>query len=164
MKRTTLLSVLQKVLVAMLSLILVINLYLLVMQLAFKVELPKVFGFGQVIVISGSMEPAISAGDLLIIRQQSEYKVDDVITYQWGNSLCTHRIVAMEGNTIVTQGDANNAVDEPIDASLVEGKVVFRIPGFGNFILFLKTPIGLLVIAVLAIVLVEAPNFMKKVS
>lgn len=164
MKRTTLLSVLQKALVALLSLILVINLYLLVMQLVFKVELPKVFGFGQVIVISGSMEPAISAGDLLIIREQSEYNVNDVITYQWGNSLCTHRIVAMEGNTIVTQGDANNAVDEPIDASLVEGKVVFRIPGFGNFILFLKTPMGLLVIAVLAIVLVEAPNFMKKVS
>jgi signal peptidase len=132
--------------------------------LAFKQDLPKIFGFGQVIVISGSMEPAISAGDLLIIKEQSQYQVDDVVTYEWGNSLCTHRIVSLDGDQMITKGDANNTVDESTAMSLIEGKVVFRIPGFGNFILFLKTPFGLLLLAVLAIVLVEVPNLYNRLT
>lgn len=156
------LSIGQKIIVVLLGLILISNLYLLTMQLVFKQELPKIFGFGQVIVISGSMEPAISAGDLLIIREQSQYQVDDIVTYEWGNSLCTHRIVSIEGDQMITKGDANNTVDEPTPIVLINGKVVFSIPGFGNFILFLKTPFGLLLIALTAIALVEVPNLLNK--
>lgn len=158
------LNVGQKLVVFLLSLVLLSNLYLLVMQIGFKQELPKIFGFGQVIVISGSMEPAISAGDLLVIREQAQYQVNDVVTYQWGNSLCTHRIVSIEGDQMITKGDANNTTDEPTAMNLINGKVVFTIPGFGNFILFLKTPFGLLLIAATAILLVEVPNWIKKNS
>jgi len=156
------LSIGQKILVVLLGIILIGNLYLLTMQLVFKQELPTIFGFGQVIVISGSMEPTISAGDLLIIREQSQYQVDDIVTYEWGNSLCTHRIVSIEGDQMITKGDANNTTDEPTPIALINGKVVFSIPGFGNFILFLKTPFGLLLIALTAIALVEVPNLLNK--
>jgi signal peptidase len=157
-------SVGQKIIVVLLGIILISNLYLLTMQLVFKQNLPKIFGYGQVIVISGSMEPTISAGDLLLIKQQNLYQVGDVVTYEWGNSLCTHRIVSIDGDQMITKGDANNTVDEPTAMSLIEGKVILNIPGFGNFILFLKTPFGLLLLAVLAIVLVEVPNLIKKIN
>ena len=162
MNLNKILSIGQKIVVAILVIILIGNLYLLTMQLVFKQELPTIFGFGQVIVISGSMEPTISAGDLLIIREQSQYQVDDIVTYEWGNSLCTHRIVSIEGDQMITKGDANNTTDEPTALALINGKVVFTIPGFGNFILFLKTPFGLLLIALTAIALVEVPNLLNK--
>lgn len=161
-KKKSSLGLVQKVIVVILALILMINLYFLVMQLVFKVELPKVLGFGQVIVISGSMEPSISAGDMLIIKNQSAYQIGDVVTYQWGNSLCTHRIVEIDGNTMITKGDANNVADEPTSMSLIEGKVVFKIPTLGNLVLFLKTPIGIGITAVVALVLLEASNFIER--
>lgn len=162
MNLNKILSIGQKIVVAILVIILIGNLYLLTMQLVFKQELPTIFGFGQVIVISGSMEPTISAGDLLIIREQNQYQVSDIVTYEWGNSLCTHRIVSIEGDQMITKGDANNTTDEPTPIDLINGKVVFSIPGFGNFILFLKTPFGLLLIALTAIALVEVPNLLNK--
>jgi len=164
MKRKVGLTFLKNGVIVLLILILLLNAYLLVMQLGFKVKLPKVFGFGQVIVISGSMEPTLSAGDLLIIREVFQYQADDVVTYEWGNSLCTHRIVSITGDQMITKGDANNTVDEPTATTLIEGKVVFRIPKFGHFILFLKTPYGMLFLAVLAIAFIEIPTLISKIS
>ena len=140
-----------------LSLIVLFNLYIITAQLFLKNELPKVFGYAQVIVISGSMQPEIQVGDLLIIHQQAEYAVNDVITYRSGASFVTHRLVSLQGNQLVTQGDANNVADPAIALSQVEGKVVLRLSALGKLIYFLKTKQGIYLTALLAILLFAVP-------
>ena len=148
-------SILQKVLIAFLAVILLINAYVIVAQVLFRVKLPKVFGFGQVVVVTSSMEPTIDAGDMLIIKSQKEYEVDDIVTYSWGRGFNTHRILEIEGDTMIAKGDANNAPDEPALLSSIEGKVFLKIPKFGHLILFLKTPAGFLVLTLIAVFLLR---------
>lgn len=129
------------------------NLYLIAVQLSDKNNLPKIFGFARIIVISGSMQPAIEAGDLIIIKEQAEYREDDIVTYRRGGALITHRIIEADKSEVITKGDANNVNDDPVALADIEGKVVLCIPGAGNFILFLKTPAGILAVSFLVLVL-----------
>jgi signal peptidase len=151
-------AVLEKILTAFLIVIFLISISLLLMQVLYKNRLPKVFGMAQIIVISGSMEPAINAGDFLIIREETQYTVNDIITYRDGNSLITHRVKSIDGTNLVTQGDANNVADSPVSLSQVEGKVFLRIPKLGSALLFLKTPPGILVLVLVCILLIEVPH------
>ena len=70
-----------------------------------------IFGFSPVIVLSGSMEPTFSAGDLLIIQQQESYREREIVTYEDGGVLTTHRIVGRQSEGFITQGDNNNIPD-----------------------------------------------------
>lgn len=125
------------------------NLYLIAAQIADKDNLPKIFGYARVIVMSGSMQPAIEAGDLIVVREQQKYEEDDIITYRRGGALITHRIVEANESGIVTKGDTNNVNDDPVAPADIEGKVVLRIPGAGNFILLLKKPSVILAVSCL---------------
>jgi signal peptidase len=146
-------AIVKIIVIGLLSSILIGNLYLIAAQLADKDRLPKIFGYAQVIVISGSMQPFIEAGDLIIIKEQEEYQESDVVTYRSGRILITHRIIDISESGIVTKGDANNAADEPVASSAIEGKVILNIPGAGNFIIFLKSPKGILAISCLILLL-----------
>jgi hypothetical protein len=55
----------------------------------------------------------------------------------------------------ITQGDANNTPDDPIQVSQIKGTVVFRLPIVGYLINMIKTPIGTILILGLAIFLLE---------
>lgn len=139
--------------VCLLSAILIGNLYLIAAQLAYKNQLPKIFGFAQIIVISGSMQPCIEAGDLIVIKEQEEYKEGDIVTYRSGRIFITHRIIEINRSEFIAKGDANNAGDKPSALSDIEGKVVLRISGAGNLIIFLKSPTGILAISCLVLLL-----------
>ncbi|HSN95475.1 MAG TPA: signal peptidase I [Anaerolineaceae bacterium] len=134
-------------------LILLLDLFLILGQAFSRGKLQKVLGFTQMVIISGSMEPAIRTGDLVVIREARSYKIGDVITYRSGSSLITHRIVSLKGDGFITQGDANNTPDQPIASSQVEGKLALRIPWLGRVSLFLKTPSGLLLTGLLGALL-----------
>lgn len=149
-------------LLVMLCAILLVNLYIITARVVFKKDLPKVFGFAQIIVISGSMEPAIKVGDLLIIHEQDSYKVKDMVTFRQDKRFVTHRIIELRNDEVVTQGDVNNVPDEPIKLFQVEGKVFLRIPRVGDFILFLKTPFGILMLSLAAILLIEIPYIIDR--
>lgn len=133
-------------LLVFLAMILLVNLYIIAAQILLKNDLPKVAGYAQILVISGSMQPTIMAGDLLIIHEQEEYKTQDIVTYRDGRGLITHRIVEIRNGQAVMQGDANNVADDPVSVEHIEGKVVLKIPLAGNLILFLKTPMGMLLL------------------
>lgn len=98
-------------------------------------QAPMVLGWGVARVLTGSMEPEIPVGALIVIKEQDSYGVGDVVTYEnaRGNSI-THKIVAVEGDEIVTRGVANNAADEPFDASQIRGRVVFVVPAGGKIL------------------------------
>ena len=118
-------------------------------------QVPMPFGWGASVVLSGSMEPTLSVGDLLVIRQADSYEVGDVVVYQSGGMAVVHRIVAMDGETVTTRGDANNVADEPFSATYIKGTVTAVIPLVGNVVWALKSPAGILLTAAAAVLLVE---------
>lgn len=90
--------------------------------------LTKIAGFSVLRVDSGSMEPSISVGDILIIKECGDYEVNDVITYNVDNNyLVTHRIIEKENGNFETKGDNNNTKDNAkVAKSDIEGKVILN--------------------------------------
>ncbi len=84
----------------------------------------SIFGYSFFKVATGSMEPNISENDIIIVKDNGEYKVDDVITYKENDSYITHRIIAINSDNIITKGDANNTNDDAINKDQVLGVVV----------------------------------------
>ncbi len=157
----------QTILIVILGSILAFNLYFIISRTVFRIELPKLFGFAQVLVISGSMQPDLEVGDMLIIQEEASYKVNDIVTYHWGKSLVTHRVVgiiASDKVQYITKGDANNVADEPIDSSEVEGKVVFKLPLIGNIVQFIGTPFGILTTIFSMVLLLEIPSVIERIK
>lgn len=115
--------------------------------------MPMPFGLGLSVVLSGSMEPALSVGDLLLIREADSYEVGDIVVYQSGIVAVVHRLISLDGETAVTKGDANNAADEAIPVQDIKGKVSARIPGAGKIIRLLHTPTAKLAILAAAVLL-----------
>lgn len=138
---------------AVIGLLLGASLYLVNARVVAGNPLPMPFGIGAAVVQSGSMEPAYHVGDLLLVKKQDAYAVGDVVVYQSGSMLVVHRIIAVNGSTVTTQGDANNAPDEPFDRSLIQGGVAGCIPGVGRIIDFVKTPLGILLLTGCAVLL-----------
>ena len=86
---------------------------------------------------TGSMEDGIHPGDYLLVMKQKDYKVGDIVTYREKDYLVTHRIISMNGDEIVTKGDANNTEDSPIQKSSIVGKMIHK-SMFLNFIIDCK--------------------------
>lgn len=116
---------------------------------------PMPFGVGASVVLSGSMEPTLSVGDLLIIQERESYNTGDIVVYQSGSTPVVHRIVAISDGTVITRGDANNADDTPFLAAAIKGEVVAAIPLVGYPIWALKSPVGIMVTLAMAVLLVE---------
>lgn len=116
---------------------------------------PMPFGYGASAVLSGSMEPAISVGDLLLIREETNYKVGDIVVYQSGTTPIVHRIVSISDETVTTRGDANNANDAPFPITAIKGKVIAVIPVAGYVVWALKTPVAVIIMLTAAVLLVE---------
>lgn len=121
-------------------------------------QMPMPFGYGAAVVLSGSMEPEFSQGDLILVKEETSYETRDIVVYQQHDSLVVHRIISMDGDVVITQGDANNAPDEPITTADIKGRVLCWIPGAGNAVSFLKTPVGIFCIIAAAIALLEIPR------
>ena len=124
--------------------------------------MPMPFGYGASIVLSGSMEPTISVDDLVLVHEQNSYGVDDIVVYQDGNMLVVHRIISINGDSVVTKGDANNAPDKPISMADIKGKVVAHIRHIGVLISFFETPAGFILIIAVMIALLELPNIRER--
>lgn len=131
------------------------NLYLLNAARLTGDAVPMPFGYGASVVLSGSMEPTLSVGDLLIVQAQPDYQADDVVVYQSGTMPVVHRIVEIDGETVTTRGDANNATDEPFPLSAVKGKVIAVIPLVGYAAWALKSPVATLILLGGAVLLME---------
>ena len=148
-------SIVRHILLIILGLVLGLNLYLANARGVVGNQMPMPFGTGAAVVMSGSMEPTLSKGDLIFVRKAETFHTGDIVVYQSDSMLVVHRIVSLYGSTVVTQGDANNTADEPIDLSQVKGVVQFHIPFMGTILELVKTPAGTLLILLLAFALVE---------
>lgn len=102
------------------------------------------------VVLSGSMEPALPVGSIVYITKQIGYDNKDIITYKTESGMnVTHRITGIEfseeGTVYSTKGDANKSIDSSvIPYEKVMGKVFLTIPYLGKVINFLNSPKGFL--------------------
>jgi signal peptidase len=133
----------------------------------------------------------LHVGDLLVLQGVSprdlkaDYPNSDIIVFHEPgdpNDLIVHRIVSVEevdGKLIFrTKGDGNSLTKYPntpqtaeydpwpIPQDQVVGKVILRIPWLGHVVLFMRTPSGLVLVAVLVVMLLViefiVPIFRKK--
>ena len=114
-------------------------------------EIPSFFGWKPFIVLSGSMETEIYAGDMAIVKEvkAENLKKNDVIAFKTGDVVVTHRIVEVvneEGQIkYKTKGDNNNTEDIGyVLPSQVEGLYKFKIRNLGNVAMFIQTPTGMI--------------------
>ena len=104
-------------------------------------SLPMPFGIGVATVMSGSMEPELSVDDVIIVKSYDEYKVGDVVVFQQGRSLTVHKIIAVNGDNVLTKGTANNTPDSPIKTADIKGKVIYDIPKLGAAVSIIRSPL-----------------------
>jgi len=101
------------------------------------------------IVQSGSMQPEIKMGGIVVVKPADDYKIGEVITFQVAKNKepVTHRIydIKVVGGEprYITKGDANNAPDQrEISQREIIGKVLIDIPYLGFVVDFAQKPIG----------------------
>ena len=129
-------------LIVLIGLFLLLSIYNFINIKIMKKDYTNYFGYTFMNISSGSMEPTIKVKDYIFINlKDKKYKKDDIITFKSNNSIITHRIKKIDNNTIITQGDANNALDDPITKKDVIGKVVHIGKSYGVFLDVIKTPI-----------------------
>lgn len=122
---------------------------------------------------SGSMEPAIKTGSVVIVAPSELYTEEDIITFSRSksslNAPVTHRVVAVEvigGEYVYTvKGDANEYADtEKVLKKEVLGKVMFSVPYLGWLIDTVKTPLGFTVLIIIPAVIIIGDEVKKIIS
>ena len=100
------------------------------------------------LVQSGSMTPTLNTGDVVFIKPVSQYRPNDIITFNsHQNFTVTHRLIKENSGSFTTKGDANSVTDQnTINTSDIIGKVFFIIPKIGYFIMFVKSLPGLIIL------------------
>lgn len=142
---------------------------------------PSVLGFSVFQVQSGSMEPEIPVGGIVIVHKQkpSSLKVGDIISF-YSNDMTisgeinTHRIVEIKdsdsGEKIFrTKGDANDAVDTAAVFEVdIIGKVILNVGMVGGSVLgVLRNPKIIFIFIVLPLIFItlgEAVNLAKLIA
>ncbi len=151
--------------------LLLVNLVLIFKSVIYPNDLPSIFGYKPLIVMSDSMYPQIKTNDLIFSKvvEPSTLKVGDVITFrEEGGGVVTHKILAIlddNGTPYFQTGGINNYQrnpdgtpylnesgnrvivpdTEPVYYDQVEGLYVSRMAGFGGFIYWMQSTWGLIV-------------------
>jgi len=121
------------------------------------VAVPKLLGIQTYNVISGSMEPSISVGSIVYVKNAefNELAEGDVIAFESGASVVTHRITSIDSQSklITTKGDANDTEDfVPVAYVNVIGRVVAHVPFLGYIASWLSEITGKVIAVMLLII------------
>lgn len=126
---------------------------------------PSFFGYSIYRVSSGSMEPELSVGDIILSKKVDDpmlLKVGDVVTYKGSGELSgmliTHEVIVApeeENGEIMlqTKGVANDVPDSPITADRVVSVMVCEVDFLAHFYNFFLSPWGLLTVIALIILI-----------
>ena len=167
------LTILGTILCIILVPILIINVTLLVKSYTNTEEVPSIGGHFPMIVLTDSMLPLISSGDLIfcVTVEPEDVEVGDVISFfdpmGSGTAVVTHRVLEImekDGQlSFRTKGDNNNAEDQvAVPEKNLVGLYKSRIPGAGNIAMFMQTTAGLIVCVVLPIILLVGWDVLRR--
>lgn len=143
-------------------------------------EVPSVFGFSVMRVKTGSMEPELKTGCIVIVKEveQSELDVGDIISFYStdpdpfiNGQVETHRIVERHflvngEREFITKGDANQSDDQyPVLYKNVIGKVIFNMGvTSGSVLQILQNPKVIFFLIILPLIFItfsEAVNLVN---
>ncbi|MBE6605021.1 MAG: signal peptidase I [Ruminococcaceae bacterium] len=127
-------------------------------------DAPSLFGYRMYVIISPSMEPEIEVGDIIISKDYKggELAVGDVVTYlgtkgDVAGKMITHKIVSINGDSIVTKGTANLTADPAIDREEIISVMKYQPAALGavygvltstaGFICLVLLPLGLMIVS-----------------
>jgi len=113
-------------------------------------------------VLSGSMEPTVKTGSVVLVQPQNNYKIGDIITFGPVSKTrppTTHRIYEIEVQAGVpiylTKGDANKAPDvREVSKIDIIGKVLFVAPFIGYAVSAVQQPYGFILIIIVPALIV----------
>lgn len=114
---------------------------------ALLLVVPKLQGYEIYNVVSGSMEPEIPVGSMILVAQAQPESIaeNEIIAFESGESVVTHRVVEnrkLEGE-LITKGDANAKEDiNPVPYAGVIGRVERHIPYMGEYMVIFTTNVG----------------------
>lgn len=155
-------SILYKGLLIIVICMSILNTWMFINHVVLKKEVPQLFGYAQLVVLSGSMDPTLKVGDLIVVHEEQAYEEQDIITFRTETAPTTHRIVETKDTGFITKGDANNVEDEGIvTKNQIYGRVVMVIPKVGEWMLFMKQPVSMLIMILVLCVLLWGKDFIQ---
>ena len=167
------LSVIGVILCLLILPILIINVVLIIESYVRPKEVPSLFGITPMVVVTDSMKPTITGGDMIVDVKTpaDEVKPGDIISFfdptrPERDVVITHRVLRIEGSgenlQFVTKGDANNTIDiPPVPVSCYVGVYRTTIPILGKVVLFMRTTLGVIVSVIVPIIAVIAYELLK---
>ncbi len=173
-KRQKLLTIIGTILCVILIPILIVNLTLIIKSYVHEDEVPSIGGVSPLIVLTDSMLPEISSGDLIFVSKAdpASVQVGDVISFfdpaGNGSSVVTHRVIELVTEDGVTKwrtrGDNNNTEDRELVPfeNLVGVWEGTRIAGAGHVAMFLQTTPGLIVCVVCPLALLVGYDMLRR--
>ena len=125
---------------------------------------PSVLGYSIFRVSSGSMEPELMVGDIILdktVDNPEDLKVGDVITFKssdYGDLLVTHKVIKApyEENgklMLQTKGIANEVEDKPISVDNVKGIMICKVDYLDTVYNVFLSPWGLLILIALIVII-----------
>ena len=109
----------------------------------------RLIGLNVYTVLSGSMEPEYSVGDLIYVKKVApeSIRVGDPITFVLNEDLvvATHRVIEVDtaNQRFFTKGDANDVADaNPVHFNNLIGKPVLAVPLLGYVSNWVQSPPG----------------------
>ncbi|MFZ2538320.1 MAG: hypothetical protein WAX04_05420 [Oscillospiraceae bacterium] len=149
-KGTSLAKVFFYIILGIVALLLAIVLFTTVMTRS-SAQPSTIFGYGFFTLTSDSLDKNVKNGSLVITKEiaESALKVGDMVAYKDGYDPAKNIVIntnsIAEIETIDNTHSFKIIADEtPRGATDVIGKAIFSIPMFGSFIVFIKTPLGLI--------------------
>ena len=100
-------------------------------------------GYSAFEVATGSMSNTIEIGDVILVKliePNEPVSENEIVVFTQDTKLVTHRIIKINGDQIITKGDANNKEDDPITRKQIIGKVVKIIPNVKMWKEIILTP------------------------
>ena len=118
---------------------------------------PSIFGYQIMRVTTGSMEPTLMVGDVIMVKETDPADIhkDDIISYEsiqgeLKGQIITHRVVEEPARVeatyfIQTQGDVEGAALDPrITDKQVKGKYLYKLEFLKGIYTFFLSPYGII--------------------
>lgn len=134
-------------------LVLICNIILLVQKIITPDKIASIFGYKAFVISSGSMEPTLNIGDIVIIKETKQEQISkgNIITFRKDGYNITHRIndiIEKDGEKYYqTKGDKNTTTDaDLVKYEEIEGVYVFKIDKIGSIITYAQNTTTIIII------------------
>lgn len=150
-KKINMLGCILNILITVVVVITIIGLYYMVQVKILNKDYANIFGYTFFEVATGSMADTINIGDIVVVKINESFEENDIIVYKEENSFITHRVIKIDGQNLITRGDANNSEDKPIKSDQILGKVIYVIPKIGIWRNILASPeiLGMIIVFII---------------